>query len=127
MRKMSLTPLAMGTLAVGLLGRAGEYLGATLATLVNFYNPELIVIGGGVAGSGDLFLATVRQVVYRRSLPAATRDLRIASSRLNDKVGLHGAAFLVIDELLSRLRLPLWLEAGTPVGRPEIADAPADA
>ena len=46
-----------------------------LAGMVNFFNPSLIVIGGGVAASGDLFLAAIRETVYRRSLPLATREL----------------------------------------------------
>ena len=56
--------------------RSGNLVGAMLATLVNFYNPSLVIIGG-VASAGDLYLATIRQNVYRRSLPLATRDLRI--------------------------------------------------
>ena len=51
-----------------------------LATLVNFYNPSLIIIGGGVAEAGDLLLAAIRQVVYRKSLPLATRNLPIVLS-----------------------------------------------
>ena len=46
-----------------------------LATVVNFFNPSLIVIGGGVAQSGDQLLAAIRETVYRRSLPLATRKL----------------------------------------------------
>ena len=43
--------------------------------MVNFFNPSLLVIGGGVAGAGDRLLATIRQTIYRRSLPLSTRDL----------------------------------------------------
>lgn len=110
-------------LAVQVFGRSGQYIGGTLATIVNFYNPSLIVLGGGVTAVGDLLLASIRQTVYRRSLPLATRDLRIAQSALGDKAGLYGAAFVVIDELFSRHRMALWIDQGTPVHRPEIADA----
>jgi len=109
-------------MAVEAFGRSGQYIGGMLATIVNFYNPSLVVLGGGVTSVGDLLLASIRQTVYRRSLPLATRDLRIARSVLGDKAGLHGAAFLVIDELFSRDRLRLWIDQGTPARRPEIAE-----
>jgi glucokinase-like ROK family protein len=97
---------------VDLLSKAGTVIGQTLATLVNFFNPSLVVIGGGVAG--DLILAGIRQAIYRRSLPLATRDLRITASALGDEAGLRGAAFVVADELFSRDRLSLWIDRGSP-------------
>jgi glucokinase-like ROK family protein len=106
--------------SVDLLGRSGRLVGTMLATLVNFYNPSLVIIGGGVAASGDMLLAAVRQAVYRRSLPLATRDLRIARSPLDDRAGLMGAGFMVVDELFSASRIGTWITAGTPVGRPEL-------
>lgn len=109
--------------AVEVFGQTGRHIGHMLATLVNFYNPSLVVIGGGVASVGDLLLASIRETVYRRSLPLATRDLRIARSALSGLSGLHGAAFVVIDELLSRQRLPLWISDGSPAHLPEIAEA----
>ena len=112
-------------LAVETYGRTGRHIGRMLATIVNFYNPGLIVIGGGVASVGDLLLASIRETVYRRSLPLATRDLRIVRSSLADLSGLHGAAFVVIDELFSRQRLPLWISHGSPAHNPQIAEATA--
>ena len=103
--------------AVAALVRAGKNVGRMLATVVNLYNPALIVIGGGVAMSGDVLLAAIRNAVYERSLPLATRDLRIERSPLGSEVGLHGAAFLAIDELFSRRRFPLWLGYGSPADR----------
>jgi len=61
--------------------------------------------------------------VYERSLPLATRDLRITRSPLADRAGLMGAAFMVIDELLSQERLGLWIGDGSPIGRPDLAHA----
>lgn len=110
---------------VELLVRAGHFVGGVLATLVNFYNPSLIVLGGGVTGAGDLLLASIRQSVYRRSLPLATRHLRIVCSTLGQDAGAIGAASLVIDELFSRLRLGLWLGDGSPRGRIDLSDASA--
>jgi glucokinase-like ROK family protein len=107
--------------SVELLTRSGERMGAMLATLVNFYNPSLIIIGGGVAEAGDLLLAAIRQVVYRRSLPLATRNLRIVQSPLSSTAGLIGASAMVVDELFSRRLLGHWLGSGSPVGKPELA------
>jgi predicted NBD/HSP70 family sugar kinase len=84
-----------------LLQRSGHLVGAMLASVVNFFNPSLIVIGGGVASAGDQLLAAVREAVYRRSLPLATRDLLILPSALGGRTGTLGAAAMVADELFS--------------------------
>jgi glucokinase-like ROK family protein len=111
--------------AVELLGRSGRLVGETVATLVNFFNPSLVLVGGGVALAGDVMLAAVRQAVYRRSLPLATRELRIQRSTLSPDPGLPGAAHMVLDELFSRERLGRWLPAGSPFGLPDLANEPA--
>jgi len=91
--------------SVELLQHSARYVGGMLATVVNLFNPSLIVIGGGVAGAGDLYLATIRQTVYRRSLPLATRRLQIVPSSLGPLAGVIGAAAMVADELFSREQL----------------------
>jgi glucokinase-like ROK family protein len=110
---------------VELLVHSGRLIGEMLATLVNFYNPSLVLLGGGVTSSGDLFLATIRQTVYRRSLPLATRDLRLALSPLHEEAGLLGAGHMVLDELFSAQRLAAWLGARSPVGVPELVSLPS--
>lgn len=79
----------------------GRRLGQVLASLVSFFNPALVVIGGGVARLGHPLLAEVRSVVYRRSLPLATGNLPIVLSELGDTAGVVGAARLVSDSLLT--------------------------
>jgi glucokinase-like ROK family protein len=111
--------------AVELLSRSGQLVGETVATLVNFFNPSLVLLGGGVALAGDMILASVRETVYRRSLPLATRELRIERSTLAPDPALSGAAHMVLDELFSRQRLGRWLPVGSPSGYPEIAEEPA--
>jgi glucokinase-like ROK family protein len=111
--------------ATELFNEAGRLVGAMLASVVNLLNPSLIVIGGGVALAGDGLLASVRHTVYGRSLPLATRDLVIQRGALGHTGGLIGAASMVVDELFSRRRLPLWLGAGHPAGLPELAAAAA--
>lgn len=80
---------------------SARLVGEALARVVNFFNPSLILIGGGVASAGDLYLNQVRLAVLSRSLPLATRSLEILQSPLADRAGLRGAAFMVVDELLS--------------------------
>jgi glucokinase-like ROK family protein len=102
--------------SVALLTRAGRLVGRALTATINVINPSLVLIGGGVAHSGDLLLAAIREEVYRTAYPSATRDLRIAFSPLSDAACLVGAAFMAVDELLSSHRLGRWIDAGTPTG-----------
>ena len=99
-----------------LIMRSGRLLGQTLAGLVNFFNPSLIVIGGGVARAGDAYLATIREVIYARSAPLATRDLQVRLSALDDKAGVMGAATMVLDQLFSAEQLSHWIDRGQPAG-----------
>jgi glucokinase-like ROK family protein len=87
--------------AVALIRDGGARLGFALATLVSFFNPAMVVIGGGVAGLGHRLLAEIRGVVYRRSLPLATGNLPIVLSELGGTAGVVGAARLVSDVVFS--------------------------
>ena len=102
--------------AVAMLQSAGRRIGAMLASVVNFFNPSLIVIGGGVANSPDLLLAAIRETIYRRSLPLATRDLLIQRSSLGSLAGVIGASAMVVDQLFARDVIGRWIEAGEPSG-----------
>ena len=102
--------------SIELITEAGRLVGQMLTGIVNFFNPSLVVIGGGVAGAGDLLLATIRQSIYRRSLPLATRDLVVRRSALDGRAGVIGAATMVANELFARDYLPRWLAAGSPAG-----------
>ncbi|MBI4940329.1 MAG: ROK family protein [Actinobacteria bacterium] len=109
------------TVGLALLTRSGRLVGEMLAAIVNFFNPSLIVVGGQVAEAADVLLAGVRQSVYERSLPLATRDLRIVRSLHSQVAGVTGSAFTVIDELFSPGVLDRWLGDGSPAGRPELS------
>jgi glucokinase-like ROK family protein len=99
---------------VDAITRAGQQIGKILATLVNFHNPSVIVIGGGVSSAGNLLLASIRQTVYSRSLPLATRDLEIRLGDTGDSSGLRGAAEMIMSELFSPPILRQWVEDGNP-------------
>jgi predicted NBD/HSP70 family sugar kinase len=87
-------------LAIQLVRDAGRYLGEVLAGAVNFFNPGAIVIGGDISDAHQQLLAGVREVAIRRSLPMATRDLRMVPSQLGDRAGVVGAAIMVIEHIL---------------------------
>ena len=80
---------------------AGRDLGSVLATCVNLLNPSVIVIGGKLSEAGEYLLAGVREVVYQRSLPLATHDLRIVGTTAGSQGGILGAAAMVIDAVLA--------------------------
>ena len=87
--------------AVGLIRNGGRRVGLVLAGLVSFFNPSMIVIGGGLAGLGHLLLAEIRGVVYRRSLPLATGNLPIVLSELGPSAGVIGATVMITDHVFS--------------------------
>jgi predicted NBD/HSP70 family sugar kinase len=89
------------TRAIQMIRQAGREVGTVLASIVNFFNPGLIVIGGDIAEAGEHLLAGVREVIYRRSLPLATQHLGIRSSELGDRAGVVGAAVMVIEHVLA--------------------------
>ena len=79
----------------------GRYLGEVLAECINFFNPGAIVIGGDIAEAHQQLLAGVREISFGRSLPMATRDLRMGCSQLGDRAGVIGAAIMVIEHVLA--------------------------
>jgi predicted NBD/HSP70 family sugar kinase len=80
---------------------AGRFLGEVLAGCVNFFNPGAIVIGGDISEAHQQLLAGVREVSFGRSLPMATRDLKMGCSQLGDRAGVIGAAIMVIEHVLA--------------------------
>lgn len=100
--------------ALELLQTAGRRVGLMLASVVNFFNPSLVVIGGGVAQGGDAVLAAIREVVYGRGLPLATRDLLVQRSSLGSLAGVIGASAMVVDQLFARETLARLVEADEP-------------
>jgi predicted NBD/HSP70 family sugar kinase len=102
-----------------MLARAGHYVGRTLATLVSFYNPGLVVLGSDVAASDDV-LNAIRETVERQSPSLATRTLRIERSDMGDDAGLLGAIHLALEALFSAECVVRWLPYSSPAGHPEV-------
>ena len=106
-----------------ILMESGRRVGDVLAKLINFLNPSLIVIGGGVALVGERYIASIREAVYRRSTPLATSDLAVKKSILGEDGGVIGAAVLVLDEIFSHRNLSKLVGRGGQQARPDAAVA----
>jgi glucokinase len=74
------------------LQEVGTNLGLGVANIVSLLNPEVVVLGGGLAGIGSLLLAPLRKAVRLWGQPLATRQVRIVISRLGEEAGILGAA-----------------------------------
>lgn len=84
--------------ALALLHRAGTALGAGLANFVNIFNPELIVLGGGVAEIGEPLMRPVRAALRLYTIPVMHDIVRLAPASLGLETGIYGAAALVFHE-----------------------------
>ncbi|HEX2232905.1 MAG TPA: ROK family protein [Thermoleophilaceae bacterium] len=80
------------------LDAVGRRLGAGLTALINAFNPEVVVIGGGAVAAGDLLLDPAREVVGERALPPAATAARIVPAHFGDESGMLGAALFALDE-----------------------------
>ena len=88
--------------AIAKLREAGREIGGVLAMLVNAYDPDVLVVGGHLAEADQPLIAGIREVIYRRSPPLATYNLRIERSQLGDRSGVVGCALMVADHILDR-------------------------
>jgi glucokinase len=79
------------------VGALGEHLGVAMAGFVNVFNPEVVVIGGGLVAAGELMLGPARAVVAERALRPARDQVRIVPARFGDESGMLGAAALALD------------------------------
>lgn len=87
--------------AIMLLRRAGQTIGEVASDVVSILNPSLIVVGGMLARGGDFLLSGIRELVYQRCLPLATRELQIILADPKKDSALIGAAHLVLDDVFS--------------------------
>ena len=73
----------------------GEYLGTGLASVVNLLKPEKIIIGGGVAGCGDLLLNPIKEALQKRTMPISASAVEIVSAQLGNNAGVIGSSLLI--------------------------------
>lgn len=86
-----------------IVSEAGAHLGTAIASLVNLFNPSMVVVGGRVSQIGDLFLEPVRTTVRRRSLAAASRGLRITTALLGRRSSGMGAIVQALSLALHKM------------------------
>ncbi len=76
----------------------GEYLGIAIANLINMYNPQIIIIGGGVAQAEKLLFEPIKRTVKKRALPGPGKLVKIVPSQLGENVSIIGAASLALEK-----------------------------
>ena len=89
--------LAGDQLALDVFESMGSYLGIALANLINILNPELIIIGGGVANGWKLFETPMRQEIFKRAFAGPAARVKIVPAECGDDAGLLGAARLAFQ------------------------------
>jgi glucokinase len=75
----------------------GTRLGVAIASFVNIFNPQVVVIGGGVMGAGDLLLDPARAEMRARALPPSKDEVQIVVAELGVEAGMIGAAALAFN------------------------------
>ena len=75
------------------------FLGRGLASFINIFNPEIIIIGGGVAEAGDIFLDGIRNVSFKYAMEKPSENVRIEGALLGNRAGFLGALAYAFDQL----------------------------
>lgn len=73
----------------------GEYIGIGLTSVINLLNPERVIIGGGVAESGELLLGPIRKTIKARAMVVAGNAVEIVPAQLGNSAGVIGASMLI--------------------------------
>jgi glucokinase len=74
-----------------------RYLAAGLSSVINFYNPHVIILGGGLIEAVDLYFSTAASIARQESLPISRRDVSIVKAALGDNAGIVGSAYLASE------------------------------
>jgi len=95
------TQLALGgdEVARMVVGQVGRMLGVGLASFVNMFNPDVIVVGGGAMAAGDLLLEPARAEMKARALRPNRDQVKVVAARFGNEAGMLGAGVLALDEL----------------------------
>lgn len=83
--------------ALAITDRLGHDLGLGIASYVNIFNPEVVVVGGGFGAAGELILEPARKVVAEHALPTSRDVVRIVSAELGPQAGLIGSGLVGFD------------------------------
>jgi glucokinase len=94
--EVTVLALAGDDAACSVLAGVGRSLGAGIASVVNIFEPEVVVIGGGASAAGDLLLDPAREVVAERALPPSRERVRIVPAAFGEEAGMVGAALFAL-------------------------------
>jgi len=86
-------------LAIQTIDETSEYLGAGIVSVVNILNPQAVVIGGGVADAGEVFINKIESVVVKNSMKINSEPLKIKKAKLGNDAGIVGAILLAAENL----------------------------
>lgn len=88
-------------LAIDLIADLGDKLGRGIALLINIFNPELVIIGGSLAKTGEYLMLPIKSAINKYSLSLVNSDTKIKTSLLGEKSGVIGACLLARNRLLN--------------------------
>jgi glucokinase len=83
--------------AIQILQGVGEHLGSGIASLVNIFNPELIVVGGGFAEAGEFLFEPAEAVAEREVLVSVRGSYRVVRAQLGTSAGMIGAGMVAFE------------------------------
>ena len=81
-----------------IIERAGHYLGLGLAGLLNCLDPQMLILGGGLLGLGDLYLGPALRTAREGAFPQIAADVTITLAKLGERAGALGAAALIMED-----------------------------
>lgn len=88
-------------LAIELIAQVGENIGRGVALLINIFNPELVILGGSLAQTGEYIRLPIKSAINKYSLSLVNNDTRLVLSQLRERAGIFGACLLVRQRMLS--------------------------
>jgi glucokinase-like ROK family protein len=91
-------------LMIELLSEMGEQLGRALAVLINLFNPELVILGGTLAETGDYLRLPARSALNKYSLSLVNNDTHVKLSKLGEKAGVMGGCLIARNKVLAKVQ-----------------------
>lgn len=91
-------------LLIELLAEMGEQLGRALAVLINLFNPELVILGGTLAETGDFLRLPARSALNKYSLSLVNNDTQVKLSKLGEKAGVMGGCLIARNKVLAKVQ-----------------------
>ncbi|GAB2545873.1 ROK family transcriptional regulator [Rufibacter soli] len=88
-------------LAIELISRIGENIGKGIALLINIFNPELVILGGSLASTGEYILLPIKSAIKKYSLSLVNNDTQLKISILGEQAGVIGACLLARNRVLA--------------------------